>query len=208
MKYKNMTFNLFLSVTYSTINRAVKKHAAHISPTMMKPTTVDGIIICSQSVSQSSGRESLMQSSKPQIDSSWPSHQLLHCHYLCITKASLPTSSPRHTRQAVDKHNHGPMQKVTREVQLWPVWPSLYPLLKYQTQSQDSKYTAHKTSRTQQWSRETCRFLNIKEHGGHRLGKWAEPVFRLVCGWSAYFLVAPCLCADSRTDSDGGGRGP
>ncbi len=49
--YTNSTaFNLFLSVTHAIINHAVKKHATHISPTMKKPTTVDGLI-CSQSLS-------------------------------------------------------------------------------------------------------------------------------------------------------------
>lgn len=74
--------------------------------------------------------------------------------------------------------------------------------------SQDSKYTAHRMSQTQQWPQETCWSLNIKEHEGHSLCKKSQTSVRLVCDFSSYFLVAPCLCVDSQTGSDGGGTGP
>lgn len=62
-------------------------------------------------VSQSSGGESLMQSYKSLIDSSWPSHQSLHGHCLHITEALL--YFPPHHHGTLGKQNHGPMQKVT-----------------------------------------------------------------------------------------------
>lgn len=97
-------------------------------------------------VSQSSGGESLMQSSKSLIDSSWPSHRLLLRHYLHITEASFRTSSPRHTGQAIRKQTTAPCKRSQEKCSCDPSDPSLYPPLKYQTQSHDSEHTAHTQS--------------------------------------------------------------
>lgn len=95
-------------------------------------------------VSQSSEGESLMHSSKSLIDSTWPSHQSLPGCYLFITEVLFPTSSPRYTRQAISKQNHGPMQKVTGEGQLQSVWPLTVPPAEISNAVQ-SRQQAHST---------------------------------------------------------------
>lgn len=78
MEYNSMTFHLFSSVTHAIID-----HATHTSPATMKPTNSGwDYRRLSITVSQSSGGESLMQSSISLIDSSRPSHQSLRRHYL------------------------------------------------------------------------------------------------------------------------------
>lgn len=156
-------------------------------------------------VNQSSGGESLMQSSKSLIDSSWLSHQSLHCHCLHITKASFPTLSPRHTRQAIREQNHGPMQKVTIEVQLQPVWPLtvLFTEISNAVQPRQQVHSAQDEPDSSDHGKHADSWTskNMKATG------WVNNVWP-VCDWIAYFLVAPCLCADNRTGSDGGGTSP
>lgn len=91
----------------------------------------------------------------------------------------LPTSSSRYITRAISKQNHDHMQKVTREVQLWPSWP---PPPHFCAEisgesSHDSKCTARRTSQTQQWPQETCWSLNIKEHKGHGVGNKSTAVW-------------------------------
>lgn len=118
----------------------------------------------------------------------------------------LPTSSSRYITRAISKQNHGHMQKVTREVQLWPSWPPPLPIsvLKYQGSPVTTASALH-----------AGRARHNSDHRKHA-DPWTSKstkvtgweISRPLSDWSAYFLVAPCLCGGSPTGSGGGGTGP
>lgn len=74
---------LLLSVTQS-VNHAVRKHIPYDDDINNTDWDSDMLI---HTISRSSGGEDLMQSSKSQSGTFWPSQQLLRGHYLNVSEA-------------------------------------------------------------------------------------------------------------------------
>lgn len=139
-----------------------------------------------------------MHPGKSLIDSLWPSRQTLRGHCVHIMKSYFPAHHHGSLdRQSIRKQNHGPMQKVTIEMQLRPLWP--------RHDWHNSMYSASTQNKpAQQWSQETCRSMNVNM----RNTGWVKECNPPIEWWVTYFLAALCLCVDSQIGSDGGGTGP
>lgn len=148
MKCCSLIFKLYLT---QSVNHALKNHATHTtSPTMLKPVVKQLIISVD-----------LME---VKVSCTQENHWLTACDRpgsLCVVTVctSLKSYFPAHhhgslDRQSIKKQNHGPMQKVTIEMQLRPLWP--------RQDWHNSAYSASTQNKpAQQWSQETCRSMNV-----------------------------------------------
>lgn len=123
MRHISMTFDILLYMQWASMLWRTMQPILYIQYQLLSIT-----------VRRSSGKGSLVQSSKSLTDSS-SIPPISHC-YCVHAKASFSTSSPQSTRQAISRHIHSPMQRVTG------VQTQSDPSVQYQTRSyHHSKYS-------------------------------------------------------------------